>query len=96
MNVREALKRMVGIAVSARKMDMSFRNAGYHENPFWDIYGEAMDAIYALIGEKTNTIDEAVTYHVINDDSYTNDERVDLLVKEYERNEMHDKQGNGG
>ena len=86
MNVREALRKMVGIAVSARKMDEASRNAGYHENPFWDIYGEAVDAIYILIGEKTNTIDEAVTYQVINDDSYTNDDRVDLLMEEYERN----------
>ena len=88
MNVREALKKMVKVAVSARQMDDAFRDAGYQDTPYWDIYGDIMDAVYDIVGEKTATIDESVTYDAINNDSYTDRERVDLLMEEYERNVM--------
>lgn len=86
MNVRDALVKLVKIAVSTKKMDEAFINAGYADTPYFFIYGNAVDAIYDIIGEKTATIDESVTYDAINNNSYTDSERVDLLMEEYERN----------
>lgn len=86
MNIRRVLEELVEIAVSTRKMDKAFLDAGYDNTPYFDIYAGAMEAVYHLLGEETETIDESVTYEAINNDSYTNDERVDLLMEEYERN----------
>ena len=86
MNVQEVLKRLVEIAVKSLNAENALQAVGFDSTPYFDIYGSAADAIYYLIGEKTNTFDESVTYTVLHSDQYSNDQRVGILMYEYERN----------
>ena len=53
---------------------------------FDDFYGNAADAIYALIGEHTETFEESVTYLVLNTPVLSEERRVQMLMEEYEKN----------
>lgn len=80
MNITEALENMVDVAIRSMQMDNAMCNMGYEENPYGDIYVCAFDAIYHLIGERTEEVTDSLTYTVLNDPELTNPERVDILL----------------
>ena len=96
MDVRDSLKRMVRVTLSAKQLHDAMNKLGYCYTPYFDIYAELIDAIYALIGEKTGTLEESVTYTALFSEGLSESERVDMLMTELERNEAHDQQRNGG
>lgn len=78
--MKEILMKMVEVAMKAKGLSNSMEEQGYQDNPYWDMYALAADAIYALIGEHTDTFDSSVTYNALNDEELSNEERVNLLL----------------
>ena len=81
MDVKKVLEEMVTIASHAQTLDRAMTKAGYNDNPYFYIYGNALDAIYALIGECTNTFPESITYKVFKNNKLTDRDRVAILLE---------------
>ena len=86
MDIQEALKRMVRIAMTAKHADDVLRNAGYMETPYWQIYGDAVDAIYCLVEKEGTDFESSTTCLVMGTVSLTGDRRVALLLDAHSRN----------
>ena len=85
MDIRNSLTPLVAAARKAHALNESMMELGYGNNPYQDIFGDTADAIWYLIGENEQTFTESVTYHALTDDDLTTEQRVDLLMKSYER-----------
>ena len=85
-DIRDALLRMYRVAKMAMKMEETLNKIGYGGGPVNDLYGEAADAIYYLIGERTETFKQSVTYVVLHTVSLDEDRAVCLLLGAYKRN----------
>jgi len=79
--MKEALTRMVKIAMKCNELDKLHTALGYDNTPYFDIYGDAVDAIYFMIGEHTATLEESATYRVLNTPGISVDERVEKLME---------------
>ena len=86
MEAKEALTRMVKAGRLALDTDNGLRELGYSDTPFFEIYGDIADAVYFMLGENTGTFNESVTYCALASPGYTHDQRVSLLMQEYEKN----------
>ena len=78
--MKDVLIKLVEIAMKAKELNDGMETLGYQENPYWDIYTMAAEAIYDLLGEKTDTFDGSVTYKALNSPDLTTDQRVSLLL----------------
>ena len=75
MEIMEAFGKMVDVAITARDLDNAMQSAGFDETPYTEIYGGIADAIYSLLGEKTDTFEESVTYDVLSSKKYSREIR---------------------
>lgn len=82
-NIKDALLRMYRVAKMAQKYEKAMDP---YESPFTEIYGNAADAIYYLLGEKTELFTESETFNILNTVSLTEDRAVELLMNEYKKN----------
>lgn len=80
MDIEAALQRLVHAARKAFYLSEQLEALGYQDTPYSDLFGNIADAIYYLLGEKTETFDQSVTYHALYDDLLTNKERVRILM----------------
>ena len=82
--MEKLLTRLVKVARKAYKTDLALQQLGYDETPYFDIYGEILDGIYELLGEKTDTLEESYTYQfVIFNDYLPPEQAAKELMKEY-------------
>lgn len=81
-DVRKALHSMLRAASEAKKIDSMMVICGYSNTPYLSIYGDAADAIIALIGEQPETFEDSVTYSAIMSDEPF-ESRVDKLYNCY-------------
>ena len=81
---KEAIAKLVRAWKQANKLDETYVNLGFGENPYADIAGHIADAIYCMLGEKTMTYDESVTATLLENNSLSVDECAGLLFTEYE------------
>ncbi len=79
-DVRKALDRMLKVADHAKTLDSSMVLCGYSNTPYLTLYGDAADAIIALIGEHPDVLEDSVTYNAIMSDERW-ETRVDMLYK---------------
>lgn len=85
-NIRDALLRDVDACREMLKLHDAMAECGYMENPYWDTFATLADGIYKLIGEKTDTFEESITYLTLNAPYLTNERRVEMLMAEYKKN----------
>lgn len=88
MNIRYILSTLLEAATKALNLHNEMASLGYPETPYFDLYGETADVIYSLIGEKTTTFEESVTYKTLNDPKLDVAQQLDALMNEYQRNEL--------
>lgn len=96
MNMEKALTKLISAVKTAKKMDEAMREAGYENNPYFDIWGDIAEAVYALLDEHTDTFDSSVTAQVISDMANVPiNEAVDILWAVFKRKELlsEDKRG---
>ena len=84
--VKESLLRMVRAAMKAKKMQENYLRIGIDYQPWFEIWGDVLDAIYYLIGEHTMTFDESVTCITMNAPILSEERRAEMLYAEYEKN----------
>ena len=73
MNAKNVLTHLVRAGRDALHMEETLKQLGYKETPYFNLYGEITDAIYALLDEQTDTIEESKAYAAVHD-IYTPDE----------------------
>ena len=74
MNSKKVLLHLIRAGRDAIHLEQTLNNIGYKETPFFNIYGEIADAVYEMLGEKTDSFDESMTYAAMHD-IYTSDEQ---------------------
>ena len=85
-NIKAALLRDVEATRNLLNASNAMEALGYPNNPFWTNYMNVADGIYKLIGEKTDTFEESITYLTLNAPYLTNERRVEMLMAEYKKN----------
>lgn len=73
MNTKFVLTHLIRAGRDAIHLEKTLTDIGYKETPYFNLYGEITDAIYALLDEQTDTIEESKAYAAIHD-IYTPDE----------------------
>ena len=86
-NIENALSRMVQAALDAKKLQEAFEAVGLSDDKIFQIYGTVADAIYYLIGEKTDAFELSLTCLVLGNDGMDLHDRVKMLMAEYRKNE---------
>ena len=79
-----ALFRIAKVADSALAVSNAMDSTGFLSGtPFFDIYGELVDAIYLLIGESAEILEDSIVYRVLHASDLTLKEKTDVLYAKY-------------
>lgn len=73
MNTKSVLTHLIRAGRDALHLEKTLTDIGYKETPYFNLYGEITDAIYDLLDEQTDTIEESKAYAAIHD-PFTPDE----------------------
>ena len=84
--MKDALLQLVRTSRKLLKLDHALVQLGYDNSPYFEAYGSVTDAIYFLIGEKTELFSYSVTLKTIEDVNITDEECVEILLAEYKKN----------
>lgn len=85
-NVRDALLRMVRAAKDANFQMDFYKRVGIGTDRIFNIYGNIADAIYCLIGEKTENFDESITNLALTTPYLSDSRRAEILYSAYKNN----------
>ena len=75
-----ALEKIVTAGRTARKTNDALRELGYPDTPYFHIYGHIIDALYLLLGEKTDTLDQSITFRIMESESITDEQRASIFA----------------
>ena len=84
--IEKALKLLVKLARLEFEKSRLYERSGMADDTYFDTFGYLADIIYFIVGEKTDSFDESVTYSAMHDDAIYNEQRVEMLMEEYQRN----------
>lgn len=84
--IRDALLRMVRAGRKAERMLDAYVEVGLNENTINEIYGQILDGIYCLIGEKTSDFENSITHLAMTAPLLTEERRTEMLYAEYRKN----------
>ena len=85
--IKDALLRMVSAGKKIKRMQEAYLKAGLDDNVLFDAYGDICNAIYNLIGEKTEEYKGSTTDIVMSAMDFISDERMmKMLMFEYRKN----------
>lgn len=73
MNTKSVLTHLIRAGRDAFHLEKTLTDIGYKETPYYNLYGEITDALYAMLDERTDTVEESKAYAAIHD-IYTPDE----------------------
>lgn len=73
MDAKKVLTHLIRAGRDAIHLEKTLTEIGYKETPYFNLYGEITDAIYGILDEHTDTIDESKAYAAVHD-IYTPDE----------------------
>lgn len=85
-DIKDALLRLITAGLETKKMQESFLNSGLDDNVLFSIYGNIIDAIYYLLGEHTNTLEESVTHVAMTVPGLSEEVRLRLMTACYNVN----------
>ena len=81
--IKDAISRIVAAAMRLRATMKNYVDNGVDDNPLFEIWGDILDSIYALLEEHTETFEESVTYTVMTAPCLNNERRTKMLWAEY-------------
>ena len=90
--VKKALTRLVRAGLELKKLQDAYVQVGLNDTKLFVINGDILDAIYLLVGEKTNTFEESITHTVMTAPILTVERRVEMLAAEYRKNHLNAEQ----
>ena len=73
MDTKKVLTHLIKAGRDALHLESTLHDIGYDSTPYLSLYGEISEAIYCMIGEDTETFEESLTHHSMND-IFTSDE----------------------
>lgn len=73
MNTKSVLTHLIRAGRDALHLEKTLAEIGYKETPYFNLYGDITDAIYSILDEHTDTIEESKAYAAIHD-PFTPDE----------------------
>ena len=73
MNTKSVLTHLIRAGRDAIHLEKTLSGVGYNETPYFNLYGDIIDAIYGILDEHTDTIEESMAYAAIHD-PFTPDE----------------------
>ena len=73
MNTTSVLTHLIRAGRDALHLEKTLTDIGYAQTPYFNLYGEITDAIYDILEEQTDTIEESKAYAAVHD-IYTPDE----------------------
>ena len=73
------LEKIVTAGSTAKKTNDALRELGYPDSPYFHIYGNIVDALYMLLGEQTDTIDQSVTFKIMESTKITDQQRARMF-----------------
>lgn len=85
MNEKKVLTHLIRAGRDAINLENVLNQFGYKETPYFNLYGEIAEAIYAMLGEDTKSFDQSITHAVMHDpltpDEVCAEELAKLLEK---------------
>jgi len=85
-NVKDALLHVVNVVLQARDIDRKMAEHGYTETPYGKFADELTEAIYALIGEHTETLEDSTTFKMLTAPFMDNERRAACLAYIHDTN----------
>lgn len=73
-------RKIVSAGITAKKADDALKDLGYTDTPYFQIYGNIADAVYAMLGETTETYEQSITYKIMCCPAMTDEQRNELLA----------------
>lgn len=73
MDTRNVLTHLIRAGRDALHLEKTLTELGYSETPYYNLYGEITDAIYGILDEDADTVEESRAYAAIHD-PFTSDE----------------------
>jgi len=67
MNTQFVLAHLIRAGRDALHLEKTLTEIGYKETPYFNLYGDITDAIYGILDEHTDTIEESKAYAAIHD-----------------------------
>lgn len=67
MNATSVLTHLIRAGRDALHLEKTLTEIGYVETPYFNLYGEITEAIYGILDEHTDTIEESKSYAAIHD-----------------------------
>ena len=88
---KEAMRNLVSAYREAKDIDNGLEKLGFHATPCFNIAGRIADAIYAILGEDTQSFDESITAVTLENTDLSPIECADVFVLEYHKRNGTDK-----
>ena len=67
MDSKKILTHLIRAGRDALNLENMLTTIGYKETPYFNLYGDISEAVYTLLGEQTESIDESITHAVMRD-----------------------------
>lgn len=67
MDTRNVLTHLIRAGRDALHLEQTLTELGYSETPYYNLYGEITDAIYGILDEDADTVEESRAYAAIHD-----------------------------
>ena len=67
MKIESVFLNLVDAGMMAKKMDKAMQDAGFDNNPYFEIYGCVAQAIIHMLGETEKDFEETRTEYVLSD-----------------------------
>ena len=86
--MKDAFSRLIRAADKARCIDKELSGIGYTENIYADIFGDIVDAVYLMLGENTDRLENSFAYVMLNADAVSADGRATMLAERFSKSVM--------
>ena len=90
-NMKDALMRIINVAIEAKNIDEELSKHGYPDSPYAKFFGELAEGLYILVGEHSETFEESSTYAVMTAPFMDSERRAACLTHLYEINNQQPK-----
>ena len=80
MNKEKVFVHLVKAGRDAYHLEQKLNGLGYRETPYFNLYGEISEAMYHMLGEKTDSFEESITHAAVHDMLTTDEECAEHLA----------------
>ena len=84
MKIESVFLNLVDAGLMARKMDTAMQDAGFYENPYFEIYGCVAQAIIHMLEEEKD-FEDTIACRALSDNFNNRMDRVRYLVDAYNK-----------